>query len=45
MTGEKNIYTFWEPAANMPGYIRLCIETWKKAFPGREVLVLELLNR
>jgi len=29
-TNKKKIFTFWEPQETIPGYIHLCINTWKK---------------
>lgn len=43
-TQTKKIYTFWEPASNMSGYISLCIETWRKQLPDYEVIVLDYSN-
>ena len=38
---KKNIYTFWEPKEKMPGYLQLCIKTWKKFFPGYNITILD----
>ena len=38
---KKKIFTFWEPHEKIPGYIRLCIDTWKKFFSS-EYEILEL---
>ena len=35
------IYTFWEPKENIPGYIRLCIKTWKKSLPQYKINILD----
>jgi len=35
------IYTFWEPKEKIPGYIRLCIKTWKKYLPEYKVNILD----
>ncbi len=37
---DKNIFTFWEPQENMPGYLQLCIETWKKFLPDYKINIL-----
>lgn len=37
----KRVFTFWEPQEAMPGYIRLCMETWARNLPGCEVVVLD----
>ncbi len=41
---DKKIFTFWEPCSNMPAYIRLCIDTWKKHLPEYEVVLLDYSN-
>lgn len=38
------IYTFWEPRDSMPGYLQLCIETWKKFLPNATIIVLDYKN-
>ena len=38
---KKKIFTFWEPHEKIPGYIRLCIETWKKNLPEYEIIILD----
>lgn len=38
---NKKIFTFWEPQEKIPGYIRLCIETWKKNLPEYEIIILD----
>jgi hypothetical protein len=40
----KKVFTFWEPRANLPGYIKLCLETWKGCLPNYEVVVLDYSN-
>ena len=40
----KRIFTFWEPIDNMPEYISLCIETWKKFLPEYEIVLLDYNN-
>lgn len=38
---KKIIFTFWEPHDKIPGYISLCIKTWKKFFPDYEIKILD----
>lgn len=38
------IYTFWEPRENIPYYLRLCMETWKKFLPDATIIVLDYKN-
>ena len=38
---KKIIFTFWEPHENIPGYLQLCIETWKKFLPDYEIKILD----
>ena len=38
---KKFIFTFWEPKGNIPGYLRLCIKTWKKFLSDFEVIILD----
>jgi len=37
----KKVFTFWEPKENVPGYVRLCMETWKNCLPDYETVVLD----
>ena len=37
----KRVFTFWEPKEKVPGYVRLCMETWKDRLPGYETTVLD----
>ena len=37
---NKTIFTFWEPSDKLPGYISLCIKTWKKFLPDYIILIL-----
>lgn len=37
----KRIFAFWEPKENMPEYLKLCVETWKKFLPDYEVVILD----
>jgi len=41
---KKIIFTFWEPNENIPGYIKLCIKTWKKILPEYEIIILDYNN-
>ena len=38
---KKIIYTFWEPKEKIPGYLSLCIKTWKKFLPEYKVIILD----
>ena len=38
---NKTVFTFWEPRAAMPGYLRLCLETWRKFLPDWRIEVLD----
>lgn len=40
----NRIFTFWEPVENMPDYISLCIETWKKFLPEYEIVLIDYKN-
>ena len=37
----KKAFTFWEPKEALPGYVRLCMETWRRCLPGFEVVTLD----
>lgn len=37
----KKVFTFWEPKEAMPGYVQLCMETWRCCLPGFEVVALD----
>lgn len=41
---QINIFTFWEPKLNIPGYIKLCILTWKVIFPNKTIIILDYSN-
>lgn len=42
---KKKIFTFWEPTDKIPGYIKLCIETWKKFLGDEyEIIILNYSN-
>lgn len=43
-SNKKLIFTFWEPYRKMPGYLRLCIKTWKKFLPEYEIEILDYNN-
>ena len=36
-----SIFTFWEPSTNIPGYIQLCVNTWKKNLPNSNIIILD----
>lgn len=38
---NKTIFTFWEPKDNIPGFLRLCIKTWKKFLPDYNIIILD----
>ena len=38
---KKNIFTFWEPKEKIPGYLQLCIKTWKKILPEYNITILD----
>ena len=38
---QKIIFTFWEPKEKIPGYIKLCIKTWKKFLPDYTIYILD----
>lgn len=40
----KKIFTFWEDKNNIPDYIKLCIESWKKFLPDYEIVMLNYDN-
>ena len=33
-------FNFWEPRQKIPGYIQLCLNTWKKFLPEYEIIIL-----
>ena len=39
-TGKKFIFSFYEPKHKMPGYLWLCIQTWKKFLPEYDIKIL-----
>ena len=38
---SKIIFSFWEPQDKMPGYLALCIKTWKKFLPNYQINILD----
>ena len=38
---KKKIFTFWEPKEKIPGYLQLCIKTWKKFLNDYEIIILD----
>ena len=38
---KKIIFTFWEPKEKIPGFLRLCIKTWKKFLPEYQIIILD----
>lgn len=40
-TNKKIIFTFWEPKEKIPGYLSLCIKTWKKFLPEYKIILLD----
>lgn len=38
---NKIIFSFWEPKNKIPGYLSLCIKTWKLFLPGYEIKILD----
>lgn len=41
LQNTKNIFSFWEPRNGIPGYISLCIKTWKKYLPQYRINILD----
>lgn len=41
---KKQIFTFWEPSQNIPGYIRICMKTWERFLSGYEIVILDYKN-
>lgn len=40
----KKIFYFWEPRESLPGYLKLCIDTWQKNLPDYELIRLDYKN-
>ena len=38
---NKTVFTFWEPRTSVPGYLRLCLETWRRSLPDWRIEVLD----
>ena len=38
------IFSYWEPKQNIPTYLQLCVETWKKNLPGFPITILDNSN-
>jgi len=38
------VFTFWEPSTNVPGYLQLCVNTWKKNLPNSTITILDYSN-
>ena len=38
---KKIIFTFWEPRGKIPGYLQLCIQTWRKYLPEYQIKVMD----
>ena len=38
------IFSYWEPRKNIPPYLQLCVETWKKFLPGFPITILDNSN-
>ena len=38
------IFTFWEPKDKLPGYLELCLESWKKYIKDCEIVMLDYSN-
>lgn len=36
-----SIFTFWEPSTKFPGYLQLCINTWKRNIPNYNITILD----
>lgn len=41
---KPKIFTFWEPKENIPAYIQLCMQTWKKFLPEYEIIIVDYSN-
>ena len=44
LSSKKLIFSFWEPRNKLPGYLNLCIQTWKKFLPEYEIVILDYSN-
>ena len=43
-TSTRKIFTFWEPCTNVPAYLKLCMQTWRKFLPEYEIIMLNYSN-
>lgn len=41
---SKFIFTFWEPRNKIPGYLLLCLKTWKIFLPEYKIILLDYSN-
>ena len=41
---KKIIFSFWEPKNKIPGYLSLCIKTWKVFLPDYKIIILDYDN-
>lgn len=41
---KKIVYTYWESKGNIPAYLQLCMQTWKKSIPDLEIVVINHSN-
>jgi mannosyltransferase OCH1-like enzyme len=45
LSSDSNyIFTFWEPVKKIPGYLQLCLETWRKYLPFKKIIILNYSN-
>ena len=38
---KKILFTFWEPKGKIPGYLQLCMKTWKIFLPDYEIKIMD----
>jgi hypothetical protein len=44
-TNSHYIFTFWEPHHSIPGYLSLCMKTWRKNIPDNyNIIILDYSN-
>ena len=43
-THPIKIFSFWEPESSIPGYLRLCMRSWKRFMPNAEIYILNYEN-
>ena len=41
---QRTIFCFWHPWYEVPGYLRLCQQTWRKFYPEFTIVELDRLN-